>query len=317
MDPHPEVLSRDLTERKRVLDIFGGLLTEAVNFGTNLFAWCVAARPSQTDLTISALLHQFVETMDGAEVLVRQGATEPLKLVLRSALESYLSLLYILDRDTELRAVCYRVADIRRRIKFLRQHDLATPQGKAFRAEIAKDTTGFATAIGEKSYRDTSQDVARLETALDSEDDTRRVHADWKARRKASGWDPPWYALLGGPANFCDLAAGLGYSGWYRILYAGWSATMHAEDALARVEIHAQNNEMSVRAMRHPEDLQVLTSMGASMAIRVYERIVRTRLPDREAALGLWYAGVRVPYGMVSNPDPMIRIRTKAKAPKA
>lgn len=293
MDPHPQVLSRDNTEKRPALDYMARLLEEAVSFGSHLFAWCLEERPvKQPNLVVGTVLHQFGETLDGAADLVREGLAEPMKIVLRSAFESFLGLHFLLKEETEERVRFYRVSHLRRKLKLVRRLDPATPEGKEYRALLAKDTSGFPR--DDESFKDMSREISEVEGALAADEDLRRIRSEWDAlRKKRRGSPPPWYALFDGPGNLRELSEELGFAGWYLVFYEDWSATAHAADALARIEIDTTTAEGRIRAFRHPSELQGLTTIGVGMALSIYPELIQRRAPGRLPDFGTWWLSIR------------------------
>lgn len=304
MDPHPHVLSRDNSDGAPALSLLGNLLDEVVNFGTHVFSWCLEATPVQPpNLVVSTFVHQFVETLDGAAVLIREACSEPAKLVLRSAFESMLGLLYILEADTDRRVRCYRFEDYQRRLSGLKGFDVKTPEGRDTQRMVASDSSGFSFS----SFSDTSVAVKHLEEVLKADPKMMPIEREWRTAKRKNR-SPTWFSLSEGPKNIKELARHLGFGVWYVRLYAPWSATMHARDALARFEVQAES-DASIRGMRPPDDLQVLTAIAVSMALRTYRTTIQSRVPSRDQDLKTWYLGVKDDYGRVSDPEPLIRFK--------
>ena len=161
-------------------------------------------------------------------------------------------------------------------------------------------------AFGGRGYDVTSLDSLAAEI--------REASAAWeKARKKKGGIPPNWYSLFDGPGSVKKLTEHLHFTAWYVALYGEWSASSHGANAMARLRIEpgepGGTSEGRVRGMRDPSDLQVLTSIGVSMAVLIYRRTIETRLPDRLQTFLSWYAQIRDRYARISDPEPLIKFR--------
>lgn len=250
----------DLKAYETVLAEFGQCLVNAavVLFRTHEKVMPLAhARGGSHHATVFCLVRHICESVDGMAVLATQGCPQPAKPALRSALEAYLGLLYILDADTARRGLAYQVAHIHRQIGFYRSVDASTPEGQKTRTLLEADTLHFV-----PPPVDSKPLVARLERVL-VQPEYVPIEAEWQTLQKRIR-HLNWFTLFNGPASVRQLAIRLRSFGLYHFLYGQFSNFVHAGDGLRSYGPSDQLGHVSIRPIRHPEGLQSLlpTAMG-------------------------------------------------------
>ena len=199
---------QDLTGLKNNLDRFSQLIRDAVKFlWANLETTLPVsyAENKHYPAVVMLLTRHVCEHLDAVAVLAAQGAAEPCKLSLRSALEAAVCIQYVLEADSEQRGLSYLVEQAHRKIGL---YDELSPAEQA----------PFATYI------------AGLKTML-AKSDFAPIEADWQARRGKANW----YSLFKGPPNFKDMCDKLKRDDLYKWAYRNWSSAMHATDGLDKI----------------------------------------------------------------------------------
>ncbi len=169
-------------------------------------------QPRYFHATVWVLARHVLSSLDGVAVLVGKGCAENCGPLLRSALEGQMSLLYILQKDSEQRGLAYQLAHVHRKIKFLRTCDPQEQQGKAIRSELANDP--FADVLSRIPV-DPQKEIARLQEIFVQREYV-PIEAEWqKTKKKKKGNEPDWFALFGGPSNVRALAKVVGQLSMY------------------------------------------------------------------------------------------------------
>jgi hypothetical protein len=263
----------------------------------------VAGETSLHHATITLLARHICECVDAVSVLVSEGCTIPSTLVLRSALEAEMGIIYILGGDTVNRALAYQVSHIHKRMKLYRKY-VPLP---------AEQTSQFATLLSLASDSEASwagidfgAKIAHLEGML-AKPPYDHVEKSWReAKKRRKGGDPPWYALNGGPNDVRQLAETIGFRSWYEILYRDWSDAVHAGDAFDNVSITGEGKTV-VRPLRHPEGLQRVASFAGSMCLETSKQLLRAYAPGKLAELRADYtANLRQRYRQLGSVDELI-----------
>jgi hypothetical protein len=236
-----------------------------------------AAGKPEHHTVILLLVRHVIESLDGIAILVAGGGSYVCQPLLRTALEGALGVLYILDGDTERRALAYQVAHTHRRIKLYKKVDPNTDAGKQLRKELAADFG--ADVLNKLPVADFGAMVKNLENML-ARPPFDALEAEWQAyRAKNRNNDPEWYALFGGPRNFAALARAVKWPAMYEFLYRPWSNEVHAGAAMEAVGQH--NGNTVFRPVRHPEQLQPVVQHATNLALLVSQRLLQVFAPER------------------------------------
>ena len=120
-EPRVETLVNNLSD---VIDNF-------VDFGSNILKWDTEVkRTEEYNAPIMMTYRHFLELVDSTSVLIRQSSIDPCKLILRGMLESYFSLAYMLEANTEDRCMGFLVWTVHKKISALERADPNSLQGK-------------------------------------------------------------------------------------------------------------------------------------------------------------------------------------------
>jgi hypothetical protein len=121
------------------LEQFSCAIREAVNYSTHVLKW-LAEMPGDDRLLPPAMsLRHLIELLDSVSMLVRNGCVEPCKLLLRGVLESSFNVLYILQEETDRRALSFLVWYYNDKLKQIEKMDPNTEGGRQLAATLKKD----------------------------------------------------------------------------------------------------------------------------------------------------------------------------------
>jgi hypothetical protein len=235
---------------------------------------------------ILMLIRHVIESLDGVAVLVSKSASHSCQPLLRSALEAFLGVVYILEKDTKQRALAYQLAHAHKKINLYNRLDPTTTAGKELRRVLDGDPLeGFFNALPFLNY---PKLIANLQRMF-AHPDFQPIEAEWK-RLKALDKrhrDPAWYSLFGGPRSVRELATHLHMAGMYEFLYRMWSESVHA--GMAMEAVGQKGGNTVVRPVRHPEQLQSAVQHAAFFALELAERIVKAYAPAKWPQLHAQY----------------------------
>ncbi len=237
--------------------------------------------------SVMALSRHAIESLDGVAVLVGGGGGHASQPNLRAALEATLSVLFILQKDTERRAMSYIVAHAHKRIKLYNKLDPTTQSGQDFRKLLENDILGgFFDQLPLIIYPDK---VANLQGML-ARPEYKPIEAEWQRVKTGPPKlreDPAWHSLFNGPKSVREMAIRLNMAGMYELMYRFWSDEVHAGNAL---EAFARmDGEPVYRPVRHPELLQSVVQHGTSLALLLAQWLIETYAPESRAGLKAEY----------------------------
>ena len=208
-----------------------------------------------------SLTRHICESLDGVAVLVEQGCPLPSQPLLRSALEAYFSVHFILEQRTVERGLSYQLAHAHRRIRLYRSFCAGDPTEKETRAMMASDPIASGIAIPQMDY---AALIANLERMLKKAEYV-PIEAEWQ-RLKRAKCKFSWYTLFDGPKNIREIAQRLQMTAMYDFLYRKWSNSVHAGDCL---ESYAKSKEggVAIRPIRHPEGIEAVVRLACTYSL--------------------------------------------------
>jgi hypothetical protein len=305
MEPIEDLLSRKPQDDvSTFLATIADSIEEIINFGTHVFEWFeegVAGRGDEV-APIAMSFKQFLEMLDAISALVRISIVEPSKIQLRSALEASMSIAWILQEDSERRAMAFMVWNVHEELKWNHKFDEKTPQGKELKQKL-KDTAIENTQLPPSANIENARQ--NLNTLL-----TRpKYHAaeeEYQRLRKEKIKNPNWYSFFGGPRNVEQLATKVGMTEWYELLYRQWSGVVHATDLLVG-KVATSEGKTYIQKMRYPGEVETVYTLTVSMALKTYKRILEIFIPSKLEVFADWYVSeVRDLYMRLSSGNPVI-----------
>lgn len=232
-------------------------------------------------LATLGLARNVLAQVDGVTILVEQGAGECCGPLLRSVWEGYFGILYILDSDTERRALSYIVSHYQRRLRMYSELDGSTIEGTALRREA----TGEAEAAALATHRTMTTEIANCQRELNSPS-LAPIDAEWRRLKASNPRDPNWYTLFNGPKSFRQLAQRHKKYVFYKTWYDKWSGTIHAGNGLENVGWQG-GTDLRFKPVRHPEDVQQACVLAAWASLGTVESLVKFFEPSRWKAFEL------------------------------
>src|SRR4051812_26078085 len=107
--PIPALLNRkrSIEEARTLSATISPLLLRLVNYGTQIFDRCCqsGAWTGNQDVAVSLLYLHIIETVDAVAILLRSSSCRPARILLRSTLEALISIEYILQDESDQRAL--------------------------------------------------------------------------------------------------------------------------------------------------------------------------------------------------------------------
>ncbi len=219
-----------------------------------------AQRLSFHHASLLSLTRHICEQADGVAVLVSKGSSQPCHPLLRSTLEAFLSILFILKEDTERRGLAYQVAHVHRQLMLYRSFDPNDERGKRFAAMRAADPIAVNMKLPQFDWQ---KKIANLEKML-ARPEFVPINAEWQ-RMSGTKSKPKWHSLFNGPTTIEAIARQVNQSAMYEMLYRHWSNSVHAGDCLGNYA--GSGGTTYVRPLRHPDNIQNAVDMACNFCI--------------------------------------------------
>jgi hypothetical protein len=269
-DSFKKLLDRDFAKiaAKPIIDVASPLLTEVVNVGTWVFQRCQVSIGRGTDSEIEKdegqhlapfiLYRQLIEMADGVEILTSNSCSEATLPLLRSMLETLLSLDYMFRKDYKRRSLSWLCAYVHKRIANYERADPTTDRGRELKKTLEREGGYGAATIS------SSEPVKKLQGLLAGELSV--IESEYQRQKKSRKRTPNWYSLFGGPSNMRDLAREVSKEGYYDLLYQDWSSVTHATD-VSRFLTTTSGGGGGFHPVRYPENLKDYTWLAASFLV--------------------------------------------------
>jgi len=192
----------------------------------------------KTDLALLLLFRQILEMADALSVLMKEGCVNATKPLVRSLLEYYFQLAYLLEDNEERKSlqVLYHYE------RGLRDYyeNLAIPQkGGSFFERLKNDKHLKGDDISLEQKEAFLDNVKKIDLVLDG-DDNKEVAAEYlrtegKKTNAASGKKGKvghWYELFDGPTSVEGISVKLKEAALYQFIYRSCSSYAHGEDII-------------------------------------------------------------------------------------
>lgn len=253
----------EVSELFRLLMVRGGLalsdLTklELVNEETN---------------AILFLFRHAVALVDVIAKIAKLPSVEGIRIVARGFLEAKCSLEYILNENTEERAIAYQTHHIIMRILEYQKYDPSTDRGKQMQAKWEKDEF-----LQDSPFLggDTTKEIDNLKNQLGREP----FKSVWIKLCDGENLKKPttWYNINNGPTDFEQLCAKLGYFLFYEFCYRPWSNVAHATGTYIDTFFKAEG-EGKLHAIRvlkgYQDSISIILPMITDFYRKVFEKIL-------------------------------------------
>ncbi len=273
----------------RILAQFSDLVAEIVRFGTVVLKWHLdAASGGDETIPITLSLRHILELLDSVSINLKESCVDPCKILLRAALESFFTIAYITETDSNRRAMAYMVGYAHQKIRTYRSFVPATDEGRRFQKSIQGDR------LASKMELSVSPDmvesaIANLESLV-VKPLYKEANAEYERCKRARKGVPYWYSLYNGPTSIEMLAEHLKLSAFYHMLYRQWSATAHGTEIIQGNISRTETGKGAIRQIRLPTEAQVLTVLATSVGLEVIRAVISYSTPEKLADYRLWYS---------------------------
>jgi hypothetical protein len=220
-----------------------GVLALHVDKGLSLLGEWASERPATITSHVALLLyHSLLESVDSADILLASGAVGPANNQSRTAIETAVSILYLLRRNNEVVSAACLLHE-QRHICRIRSDVVEDAYASGASAEVI--------AAAEAELEEVRVQRIRLEN-LDHVTLTAARELDRVEAGMASPAHARWHMVLGGPRTVRQLFAEMGRERDYDFVFRSWSEAVHGRTLLQRYGQTLLRNECApFRALRH------------------------------------------------------------------
>jgi len=280
-----------IAHNKEMIDVSSQLLKEEIDWTVNFFFRCFQSSKNKVEeeIAIFMLYRHVIEMTDGINELLRQCCPKPSLLLLRSSFEALLSLDYIFEKDTTIRALaCYH--------SFLLEEE---KYGKSLLTDY-KEGSEHKKALSEDKYlagtdikfdeEDTMKILKEVEEELQN-NKYAKINSEREKIIKGNRGNkyPKWYSYFNGPRSLYKLSIHLKRQAQYLNLYNDWSRKSHAID-FSQVYLKNDKSGIEIKQIRAKDEFVNVSSFTSLFLIEATRMMIKNYREEEEKNFVQWYS---------------------------
>lgn len=304
-NPVDDIIPRKLEpEVEELMNKLNIIISKFVDFGSNILKWDTEVeRPEAYNLPIIMSYRHFLELVDAISILVTHSSVDPCKPLLRSILETYFSLAYMLETNVANRGMSFLVWHIHKQIKAHMRNDSTSEMGKQLRRKLSSDKLTGNLILPDDPQ--SSAKIAALEATL-QEPAYQQAEQEYQRLRLSNERNPPWYRFYDGPKNIEEMANHLNLMALYDIVYRRWSGPTHGTDVIIRKASVSADGSADIFQLRYFGNVQEVAQWTLSLSLKMFKLYIDDRLPAKTDDYTAWYLTIREPFFRISSKEPLI-----------
>lgn len=297
MDANHDILKRNVSgEIKKLTKYASENVEEMVNFGTHIFSWLMELDVDVADPSINLLFRNYLDVIDSISILLKAGSTDSAIILLRSAFEIAMSILFILQDKTVERGLAYQLAHYKHIQKQNKKLDKDSPQYASL-LDILKKDRNAKHIIDQMEIKNRKPVIEAYEQVFNQSKYT-KINEEW-VRLEHQKKKTEWYSLFDGPRNLKALCELLEHHALYEILYASWSLNAHGKSSMNALILGGE-----IKKLRSPLDIKMILTWTMNITIDLYYKVIKSRIPNKSEKFGLWYINsVQSNYTSITDKD--------------
>lgn len=267
-------------------------LNEVVNFGTKILDWDIKKTRKGKDKNVpSVFLRNSIELGDAISLLIEKSSIDPAKILIRSLLENTFGLLYMIEKDEDLRAHCFLVCRINKDIRYYKQFIESEDISKRFISKFIKQEPDFKL----ENHCNPSEIKAVIKAKeellnLPLYDEVNvEYHRTCNKNQKRNN-NPNWYSLYDGPNSFESLCNYLENTLLYEFQYRKYSENVHVTNVMKGF-MKSKNgiDKAHLIQIRDFKDCKEVFYNGVNILLDLYREFIKIRLPEKQIEYDDWY----------------------------
>lgn len=276
MNPIEDLVVRTVPEEvEKELIVCCCMLDELVNVGSNILVndknvidWI--------DNTPTMMFRNFIELVDSISILIKNSSPDTARILLRSLVESYFSLYYVLIDDTRQRCKAFIVADM-------------IDQSKLIQKIIDREN-GSERKVNLSSGQYSLQEINDSRLNVLKSQDFKEVYEEFETLIKKSKGKitPPWYKAFKGPSNIREMSISINQQEFYDKLYSVLSADTHSVNVISGKTSTDENGELGIHQLRCWDNVRLVTDNAINLSIKLFRIYVNQRTPTFSNKYNEW-----------------------------
>ena len=291
-------------ELMQVLNSSYQFLNEIVNYSTALLHQFISTKQEMDEeLPIIMSFRRIVELIDAISELVKCGIADPCFILLRSMLESFLNLEFMLKEDTKNRVKGFIIWNAYNDLKVYNKFDISTEYGKEFNKKLKTDK--YARGIDLTNLKNLN-DAEKASLAIINNPKYNEINQLYKKLKADKKRLNNWFCLFG-IDTIEKLAEQSELYAVYNILYRHFSGYIHGTNITKGNLLRAGENLGIIVPIRYPQHIQQVTTHTANTALACILKIIQHYYPELKKDFARWYTKEIREYLMFLIKDELIK----------
>lgn len=262
-----------------------------VTFGIGIIDWDLEKQtPADEDLPAILFLRNFIEQIDAISILVRNSSIEPCKNLLRTGLENFFYLSYLLEKDTYNRSMSFLIWNSINNNKNLSRLIPTTTEYKELEKLFLKDKQ----MKNNKpiTYQNAEQ-LLKIGLNLVSTPKYEPFKFEYEKTKKRLKKSPPWYSLFDGPKTIKELSEYLEHHILYDGFFKHWSSSIHGTNIIQGKIAKNETDNLEISRLRRPEYASDITKNCFNISLMAYDNYIKNRIPEKKEDFSKWYSSIQ------------------------
>ncbi len=226
----------------------------------------------KTDLASLLLFRQVLEMSDAISVLIRNGCINASKPLVRSLLEYYFQLAYLL-KDNEERKSLQFLYHYEMRLRDYYENLAFPKKGGSYFEKLKNDKHLKGDDISDEQKKIYRENIKKIELVLNG-DDNREIAKEYiltetkkkNLRTGKKGKVSYWYELFNGPTSIEGISVELKEAALYQFIYRSCSSYAHGEDI---VHANLEPNDDTTFKVSGLRDLRQLSIVSDNILLLI------------------------------------------------
>lgn len=285
--PLDSILGRE-EARKQVTEHYGDqikLLNDLTNYGSNLIrrAFDSSNKEWHDVVVCGALLKQVVAMLDVIETLVKEGIVQAAFSPFRTLLEASIYLKWILLGDSDRKAKCYIVSNLREERLWVSRSIDGTQERAAF-SSMFKSKYEKQPAPASRAKKDL-EGINKILT----HEDFQAINDEFDKGQSKKKIDPKWYKLAGGESIW-QIAKEVNYLPEYELFYTMGSQVIHSTSYEHHININFSKEEVFFNPIRSLQYINYLIDGVFMCTCYAFQEVIQHYLQEELPAFSKKYA---------------------------
>jgi hypothetical protein len=285
----PRTLEKELSG---LLNNFSLKIEETVNLGSKILLWDIQNEKNKggfEGLPIILFFRNYLEQLDASSILIKYSSVEPVNNLLRTALENFFYIEYLLEKDFKKRSLSFLVWTTFRTISYYEKADGKSQSYKELLDAYKQDKiVSNSCPIIIPNIEELKKNSVEFLNQVDYKEVTKEYRNRLGKRKRIE-----WYSLFGGPENIKELSKYLKYPAFYNIIYQSLSSSIHGTNTIQGKITSGKNNNANIYQIRLPLDIEFLVNLCITLSFHLYHDFTIKRLPERVDEVRNWYLSLK------------------------